>query len=151
MYQASQELSHPVNRTENNKNRPKRQNLLPDTLLGPQNIINEASPKLTYDTGLRSTIFFALELLTGTRAADGLGQRERVKVDGVVIDDLAHRAGLDVGAGAAGHGVDLGLHGWGARRLEPCGGPGKDRDLDGALQRGGIELCHAGHVDEVDG
>lgn len=70
----------------------------------------------------------------------------------MVIDDLAHRAGGDVSAGA-GHSVDLGLHGWGDGYLASSDGGelGKDRDLDAALQRGGVEVDHVGHVDEVDG
>ena len=70
----------------------------------------------------------------------------------MVIDDLAHCAGRDVSAGA-GHGVDLRLHGWGGGCLAAWDGGmfGEDRDLDAALQRGGVEVCHVRHVDEVDG
>lgn len=94
-------------------NRPEE--LLPESLFGTHHIIKEASPKLLESARLSTPVLTALDLLSNTGATNSLGQGERVQVDGVVIDDLAHGAGGHVGT-VTGDGVDHWLHGWGGGR-----------------------------------
>lgn len=89
--------------------------LLPGSgLFGTEDIVKEAGPEFLDDTGFTASaaILATLDLLTHTRATDCLSQGEWVNVDGVVVNNLGHGAGGDVGTGT-GNSVDLGLHGWG--------------------------------------
>lgn len=99
-----------------------------------------------------------LQHSANARPADRLGQRERIHVHGVVVDDLRHGTGGDVGSGAS-HGVNLRLHGrmrvggrgWGGHEGVGQGvGVGKDRNAGTRGGSGGIQLLHGGHVGEVN-
>lgn len=113
------------------------------SLLRAEDVIKEPGPKFPHNTLVRrGTISPALDLLSDTRAAHSLGKRERVDVDGVVVDDLAHGTGGD--DSGTGDGVDLGLHGWGGGgcglvvRVEV----GKDRDLGAGSGDGHFHVGH---------
>ena len=89
--------------------------LLPGSgLFRTKDIIEESGPKFLDDTRFTTStaILATLDLLTHTRAADCFSERKWVNVDGVVVNNLGHGAGSDVGSGT-GNSVDLGLHGWG--------------------------------------